>query len=138
MNIQKVSILVIMTALLCGCSSIKYTEYHGTEVLQGPVGTPRDVEGVEFWDNGIPARKYKILGTLASGSKKRMPLGRLTQGFSGSDDKDDREAAIAKAAHKHGGDGVVLVRGGSGPSDAGDSGGRRHQRLLLVVVKYME
>lgn len=130
--------IVVITGLLCGCSGIKYTEYHGNEVLQGPVGTPRNVDGIDFWENGIPGRKYKILGILANGSKKRLPLGRLTQGFSGSGDRDDRDAAIAKAAHKHGGDAVVLVSGGGGQSDAGDSGGRRHQRRLLVVVKYIE
>jgi hypothetical protein len=137
MNIQKVSMLLAITVLLGGCSSTKYTECHGTQVLVGEVGTPRNVDGIDFWENGIPSRKYKILGIIGKSSKQHVPLGRLSKAFSSSDDSDDRDAAIAKVARKHGGDGVVPV-GGGGQSDAGDSGSRKHQRVVLVAIKYVE
>jgi hypothetical protein len=38
--------------LLCGCSSTKFAEYPGSEVLQGAGGEERSVNGIVFWENG--------------------------------------------------------------------------------------
>jgi hypothetical protein len=140
MKIQFLStvLLLLTIVLLCGCSSAKFTEYHGNQVIVGQVGTPRAVDGVDFWENGIPGRKYKILGTITTSRKQHLPLGRMSQAFSGSDDSDKKDSATAKIAHKHGGDAVIFVRGSADQSDSDDSGNRKHQRMTLVVIKYLE
>lgn len=58
----------LLTALFSGlvtsCSSTKFMEYRGPNIVQGKGGTLRVVDGVDFWENGDPDRKYKILGVI--------------------------------------------------------------------------
>ena len=139
MKIRSVFAHGLVTVLLGGCSSMKYTEFHGSQTIVGQAGTPRKVDDVDFWTDGIPSRKYQILGIISTKRKQRVPLGPLSRAFSGSGGSDDdRESAIAKIARKHGGDGVIFVRGGAGATDGDDSGGRRHGRTSIVVIKYLE
>jgi hypothetical protein len=133
--------LFLGALLLVGCSTTKFDEYHGSEILQGKGGVMHSVDGIDFWEHGDPDRKYKILGALETSPKKRIPLGRLSGLVSNS---GDRESGIAKAAHKRGGDAVVVVAKAPDPSaDAseatdGRSGHRSHQRFTFVVVKYLQ
>lgn len=117
---------------------MKFTEFHGSQTIVGQVGTPRKVDDVDFWTDGIPSRKYQILGIITAKHKQHLPLGHLSRAFSGSDDSDDRDSAIAKMAQKNGGDGVIFVRGGADTTDSGDSGSRKHGRTSIVVIKYLE
>jgi hypothetical protein len=138
MKIQMLSTVFVALVLLCGCSSVKFTEYHVAEIIQGSGGTARDVDGIEFWDKGDPDRKYKILGVIKENPKHRLPLGRLTRIFSDSGNSDDKDSAIAKVARKHGGDAVIFVSKNREQSDAGQTGKGNRRRFTLVVVKYVE
>jgi hypothetical protein len=104
MKIPILSTLFVATVFLCGCSSTKFTEYHGSEVFQGTGGSVRVVDGIDFWENGDSNRKYKILGVIDESHKHGYLPGRFNRLFS---DSGDRESAIAKVAHKQGGDAVV-------------------------------
>jgi len=137
MKNHMISMAFVATVLLCGCSSTKFTEYHGAEVYQGAGGNVRTVDGIDFWENGEPDRKYKILGVLDEGSKHHLPLGRFSRVFSGSGNSDARDSAIAKGTHKYGGNAVVFAAKNQEQSDDGQLGGRNHQRFILVVVKYV-
>ncbi len=64
MKIQVLSGLFAAMVLLCGCSTPKFTEYHGTEVIQGKGGAVRATDDIDIWENGDPARKYSILGLV--------------------------------------------------------------------------
>ena len=134
MKIHTLSMLVITVVLFCGCSSAKFTEYHGSEVFQGSGGEVRTVDGIDFWENGYPDRKYKILGVIEQGHHRHLP-GHLSGLFS-----TDRDEAIAKDAHKHDGDAVIFVARNNGQSDDDEdqSGSARHRRFTLVVIKYAE
>jgi len=87
------------------------------------------VKGIEFWENGIPDRDYKILGVI---DHSRMHYGGL--GF-GTQDK-----AIAKAAQRQGGDAVIFVGGSSEllrvNPDSGYLTTKRYTRVVLV--KYLD
>jgi hypothetical protein len=142
MKIQILSTLFVTAALLCGCSSPKFTEYHGSEVFQGAGGTMRTVDGIDFWENGEPDRKYKILGVIEESHKSRLPFGRFSRLFSNT---GDRDSAIAKFAHKQGGDAVIFAGETPEPStdseqsSEGWSGHGNHRRLAKpVVIKYVE
>jgi hypothetical protein len=138
MKIQMLSTLFVATVFLCSCSSARFTEYHGSEVFQGTGGSVRAVDGIDFWKNGEPDRKYKILGIIEESRGYRLPFGRFSRLFS---DSGDRDSAIAKAAHKHGGDAVVFVARNQEPSSVGvdqyDNG--HHRRSTeLAVIKYVD
>jgi len=136
MKIQILSTLFVATVFLCGCSSTKFTEYHGSEVFQGTGGEVRVVDGIDFWENGDSNRKYKILGVIEESHKRGYLPGHFNRLFS---DSGDREKAIAKAAHKQGGDAVVFVSRDQGQSNMDQSGNGHHQRSTeLVVVKYVD
>ncbi len=144
MKARAILAVIVTTFLLCGCSSTKYTVYHGTEIFQGKGGDVLPVDGIDFYDhNGEPTRKYRILGMIEETAKHRLPMGRLTKVFSGSGENGSSEkyAAIAKLARQKGGDAVMVVNGNPEPSgdDDDDGGGRhRHGAKKYVVVKYVE
>ena len=138
MKIQILSTLFVATVFLCGCSSTKFTVYHGSEVFQGTGGSVRVVDGIDFWENGDSDRKYKILGVIDESHKRGyLPLpGHINRLFS---DSGDRESAIAKAAHKQGGDAVIFVARAQEPSGVDQYGNGHHRRSTeLVVVKYVD
>ena len=143
MKDRAVFALIVTVFLLCGCSSTKYTVYHGTEVFQGKGGDVLPVDGIDFYEHeGEPTRKYRILGMIEEAPKHRLPLGRVTKVFSGSGENGSGEkyAAIAKLAHQKGGDAVMVVNGSPEPSDDDDDGGGRHHHGVkkFVVVKYVQ
>lgn len=54
------------------------------------------VDGIDFWENGTPNRRFKVLGIIDhSRLHYVVALG-------------SRDKAIAKAAKEHGGDAVIL------------------------------
>lgn len=130
------STLFVATVLLCGCSTTKLTEYHGSEIFQGTGGEERIVDGIEFWEKGDPKRKYKVLGAIDESPRHRLPFARLSRL---SSDSGDRDLAIAKIAHKWKGDAVIFVATHQEPSDVAQSGDENHRRITkFVVVKYVE
>jgi len=81
MKIQILSTLFVATVFLCGCSSTKFTEYHGSEVFQGTGGEVRVVDGIDFWENGDSNRKYKILASLKKATSADTCPDTLTDSF---------------------------------------------------------
>jgi hypothetical protein len=132
MKIQIFATVFVAAVLLCGCSSPKFTEYHGIGVLQGKGGEVRSVDGVDIWEHGEPARKYEILGTV-DGLPHSPKRGRLSALFS-----QDQDSAIAKIAKNHGGDAIILLRLNREPSDEGGFGDSNRGRIKLVVIKYVK
>lgn len=119
---------LVIPVLLCGCSSTKFTDYHGADVFKGKGGAVRDVDGTDFWYDGEPDRTYKIIGFIEESPGV----------FSGSGDP-----SIASLAHKRGGDGVIIVGGGVPEQDSEDDDDRRfgrksRQKSKYVVIKYVD
>jgi hypothetical protein len=130
-NVLPLAILIV-TILLCGCSSPKFESYSGSEVFQGTGGgTERTVDGIEFWEHGEPARKYKIIGAIEQSHKHgHFP------GFGSTD------SANAKVAHERGGDAIlIVVKNQESSSEDQDEvfGKWSHRRsTTLVVIKFVE
>jgi hypothetical protein len=120
---------IILTAMVAtSCSSTKFTENRGEDVGEGKGGTVRVVNGIEFWENGEPNRKFKILGAVDdSRGEGWIP-------------RSGRDGAIAKVAKEHGADAVVLV--GESREFHGvnlDSGAANYRRITKVMlVKYIQ
>src|SRR6516164_11638312 len=61
------AILLTIGIGLAGCATSDFQPYEGrNNVNEGVGGTKVVVEGVEFWANGSPPRKYAILGVVKS------------------------------------------------------------------------
>ena len=119
--------MALVAMLATSCSTTSFTEYRGEGVIEGKGGTIRVVEGIDFWENGEPDRKYRILGVIDD---------LRGEGLISRRGKDE---AIAKVARKHGGEAVILS--GTTREFRGvnlDSGAARYKRITkLVVVKYV-
>ena len=132
----RIGAFIFVTVLLGGCSNTQYTEYHGSEVFQGKGGAERMVDGIGFWENGEPGRKYRILGVIAE-NRKNHGFGHVSDFFNSDLFEADRDSAIAKEVRKRGGDAVILVAAKHEESDPVELGDESHQRFTLVVIKYV-
>lgn len=56
---------VAAIALLAGCANTEYKPFEAkNNMFEGKGGTKVVVDGMEFWDNGDPPRKFKVLGII--------------------------------------------------------------------------
>ena len=55
---------LIIICFFSSCISINYSNYRGSEVLSGSGGSVFNKKGVDFWENGEPDQKYKIIGII--------------------------------------------------------------------------
>lgn len=119
--------IALVAMLVTSCSSTNFIEYRGQGVVEGKGGTVRVVEGIDFWENGEPNRKYRILGVIDDSRGEGLISRR------------GKDKAIANVARERGGDAVILS--GSSREFRGmdlDSGAARYKRITkLVVVKYV-
>jgi hypothetical protein len=92
--------------LLLACSSVlaaDFVSYEGRDaVRQGNGGEKKTVDGVDFWSNGEPPKKYKIIGYITDSRFKSGLVGMIR--MSGLD------SSIAKETRKAGGDAVILTQ----------------------------
>jgi hypothetical protein len=128
MNICVVILIAITSAVLVSCSSTKFTTYRGTGIVQGKGGTVRTVDGIDFWENGDPDRKYKVLGVIDDSRG---------DGLIANWGKD---SDIARKAREYGGDAVILI--GSDRKLSGIDlrfGSAEYQQMTkFLVVQYMK
>jgi hypothetical protein len=61
--------LVFLTVLWAGCSTTTdYYTYSGSGIYEGKGGASKNVDGVDIWLDGTPARKFKIIGYITDKS----------------------------------------------------------------------
>jgi hypothetical protein len=127
MKSKTIFMLFIATALLCGCSSTNFTEYRGPAIVQGKGGTVRVVDGIDFWENGDPDKKFKILGVIDD---------RRDEGIFAN---SGRDSALAKVAHQKGGDAVIFMNTDRQLFAVDQYGYMYSKRnTKVMVVKYVE
>ena len=64
---MRLIVLIILACILAGCATIDFQPYEGKNNLyEGEGGTKVVVDGVDFWANGSPPRKYSIIGMVVS------------------------------------------------------------------------
>jgi hypothetical protein len=118
----------LFSGLVTSCSSTKFMEYRGPNIVQGKGGTLRVVDGVDFWENGDPDRKYKILGVIDD-SRGDGLISRI-----------GKDSDIANKAKEYGGDAVIFIGSDRELRGVDLSSGVVHYRRVtkLLVVKYAE
>jgi len=91
----------LLLVLLTACASVNYQPYEGKAgaVFEGQGGSKLVVDGIEFWDNGAPPRKFMVLG-YATGA-----IG------AGAYADNMIRSGIAKEVKAKGGSAAILVNG---------------------------
>lgn len=94
----RLSVILILIGILSGCGTTEYKTFEGNNsVIVGKGGTKESINGIDFWDNGEPPRKFQIIGVI----EDERSNGIITMAQMKSD--------IAKKAKDAGGDAVVLL-----------------------------
>lgn len=86
------ALILAIAITLAGCST-KYSAYHGAKIVEGKGGAVSQTDGIDFWDEGEPPRKYQVIGVISDSRPEGFAMAA-------------RRSQIAKLAKKHGGDAV--------------------------------
>lgn len=123
---------VLLAFTLASCATVDFQPYEGKNNLyEGEGGTKVVVDGIDFWANGSPPRKYSIIGMVVS------------EVGSGVGDEAIIRSSVASEVKKQGGDAAVQVNNNSSfagvirtaPGFYMAAGVRRMQ---FAVVKYVK
>lgn len=103
---KRVAIVLISSLALLGPPSAAlasdFVAYEGKDAIQeGTGGEKKTVDGIDFWSNGAPPRKFQLLGFITDS--------RLKTGLIGMFRMSGLESSIAKEAKKANGDAVILA-----------------------------
>jgi hypothetical protein len=118
-------IVIALFGLCAGCSTT-FTEWRGASIVEGKGGTVRNVNGIDFWENGEPDCKFKILGVIDDTRGSGIVFG-------------NGDGDMAKVAREHGGDAVLLIgktRDFKGIDNNGNACYKK--RTKVFVVKYLK
>ena len=117
---------------LVGCATVDFQPYEGrNNRFEGEGGTKLVVDGIDFWANGTPPRKFSLVGMVVS------------EVGSGVGDEAFIRSAVAGEVKKHGGDEAIQVNNNSSfagiiraaPGIYMAAGVRRMQ---FAVIKYVQ
>jgi hypothetical protein len=123
-----------------------FLAYEGKNAIhEGQGGEKKSVDGIDFWMNGDPPRRYELLGSLTDERHKSGLWGMISM--------SNLDGDIAKAAKAAGGDAVILageqdevtgvvhsVNGTAGNGSFGATGFSRNIKQhdsRYLVVKYL-
>lgn len=129
---MRFSVLVAFIFVLAGCATVDFQPYVGKNNLyEGDGGTMLVVDGVEFWANGSPPRKYSIIGMAVS------EIG------SGVGDEAIIRSSVAPEVKKRGGDAAVQVTNNNSFSGLirtapGFYMAANVKRMQFAVIKYAQ
>lgn len=64
---MRIFLAIALVALVTGCATVDFQPYEGkNNSYEGNGGTKVVVDGIDFWANGTPPRKYTIIGMVVS------------------------------------------------------------------------
>ena len=125
-------IFVLIAFTLAACATVDFQPYEGKNNLyEGEGGTKVVVDGIDFWANGSPPRKYSIIGMVVS------EIG------SGVGDEAIIRSSVAGEVKKQGGDAAVQVNNNSSFAGVirtapGFYMAASVKRMQFAVIKYVK
>lgn len=125
-------IFITLAFALAGCATVDFQPYEGKNNLhEGEGGTKVVVDGIDFWANGSPPRKYSIIGMVVS------EIG------SGVGDEAIIWSSVAGEVKKQGGDAAIQVNNNSSfagvvRTSPGFYMAAGVRRMQFAVVKYVK
>lgn len=64
---MRIFLAIALAVLFSGCATVDFQPYEGkNNSYEGNGGTKVVVDGIDFWANGTPPRKYTIIGMVVS------------------------------------------------------------------------
>jgi len=128
--VKKLAVL-LLAAALAGCATVNYQPYEGKNNLhEGQGGTKVVIDGVDFWANGAPPRKYTIIGVAD---------GEIGEGMG---DTQAIRQAVASEIKKQGGHGAIEMGGSSSFGGIMPVGGLmmalNNKKIRYQVIKYVD
>lgn len=103
MNNRMIGRLTLAAALalpLMAAASPEFVVYEGKNTIhEGQGGNRRTVEGVDFWTNGAPPRRFQVIGNITDR--------RMRSGIYGAIRMSNLDSEIAKVAKANGGDALI-------------------------------
>jgi uncharacterized protein YceK len=117
---------------LSGCATVNFQAYEGkNSVQEGQGGTKVVSDGVDFWANGAPPRKYLIIGVIDS---------EIGEGLG---DMAILRAAVASEVKKQGGNAAIQIDsaasfGGAVRTAPGLFMAISNKKIKYSVVKYVD
>ena len=125
-----VSLLLVLS--LTSCATVDFQPYEGKNNLyEGQGGTKIVVDGVDFWANGFPPRKYSIIGVVVS------EIG------AGLGDEAFIRSAVASEVKERGGNAAVQIDNSSSfagviRTTPGVYMAAGVKRMQFAVIRYVE
>ncbi len=126
---KKVAAL-LLAAVLAGCATVNYQPYEGKNNLyEGEGGSKVTKDGIDFWANGAPPRKYTIIGVVDA---------EIGEGLG---DNDILRSAVASEVKKQGGHAAIQMASGSSFGGVMPIGGMMYalnnKKVRYQVIKYV-
>src|SRR3954465_14411160 len=104
-NMRALKKLVVCVGMLVAASASLAQDFIAFEgknaIREGEGGAKKTVEGVDFWSDGEPPRKFKLVGYITDRRQK--------SGLIGMASMSGLERDVANLAKKNGGDAVILM-----------------------------
>ena len=98
---KQVFLAVVATAMVA-CATVDYQPYEGrNNVFEGEGGTKVAVDGIDFWANGTPPRKFAIVGVVT---------GEIGSGYG---DEAIIRSSVARAVKERGGNAAIQMTNNS-------------------------
>lgn len=57
-------ILPLFVLVLASCSTTSFQTFEGARPVVGTGGSRETIEGIDFWSNGSPPRKFQVVGII--------------------------------------------------------------------------
>lgn len=93
---------VFLVLFASSALALDFVGYEGKDsIKEGQGGSKKTVAGIDFWSDGLPPFKFKLLGYVTDRRHKSGLFGMISM--------SSLETDVAEEAKKVGGDGVIIV-----------------------------
>jgi len=101
-SMRRMVLLAALLAISTAASALDFKRFYGRDaVVEGRGGEMESIEGVDYWTNGDPPRRYKIIGYIEDR--------RHASGLIGMARLKSLPKQVARMGKENGGDAVILV-----------------------------
>ncbi len=124
--------IVSLIAALSACATVNFQPYEGKNAVQeGEGGTKVVTDGIDFWSNGAPPRRYIVIGVIDS---------KIGEGLG---DMAILRTAVASEIKKQGGNAAIQLDSATSFAGVMRTGpgllmGLSNKKVRFSVVKYLD
>ena len=118
--------LCALSILISGCATTEFSSYEtkDNKVFEGKGGSKVVVDGIDFWENGDPPRRFKVLGFIDDGRLQHVVM------------MASIRSDIAKKAKEVGADAIIPA--GTQSQVWGGEGAPKMNRAKFIAIKYLD